>query len=536
MTASGRADHDEAVLREPVLPRAVLGNEDMRWQAVWIVKMGKLAALGAAVGCAQSPERIRAERLPMPPPSLAHRLAPADSRQAPKVSPAGLVQVSATAPSAPSTAGSPQTFTPAGAVRFALENNPGLQAIREQRGFAQGGLVIAKTYPYNPITQFNFFGATGPDVTNSFTQAHKITLDIELRGQRFFRQEAAYAVLTRTEWDIATQELLTAVAANRAFNTVLYRQRKLDVLEDTIKLNEQVVDQVKKLVDLGRLRPADLIVARTELDAAGAQLGQGRTAIAFARADLRRQFGTLDDSFTVKGDLDLPVPTTEFEPLAQAALEKRPDLQSRKLAVAEAQARLKLQIADRYGNPNVGPLYDYNESKVAFYGVQIGGPIPVFNQKRGEILQARATFAQAVAGVRQFEVQSAQDVQAALLRLEQARRWADRYATEVLPNLRKAVGDMNKLLEQNEPGVDVLKVIGVQRNYLTAFSAYLDALYEVSQARADLAAAVGDPALALGLYAPAQPPAPLSAPKPVNPGEVAPPGKFDPPAPAKDKP
>ena len=488
----------------------------------------------ALTGCA-SPDATT--RLPLPNNTALY--APATipaGRVKPYSTGSGIVQASATAaqtplpspsrpgPAMPPAASSgPRTFTPADAVRFALENNPALQAVREQRGFAQGGLVIAKTYPYNPVSQFTFAGVTGDGVTNPVAQAHKITLDVEVRGQRHFRQQAAYAALTRTEWDIATQELLVAVAANRAYNTVLYRQRKLEVLEDTIKLNEQVVEQVKKLADLGRLRPADLIVAQTELDAASAQIGQGRSAIAFARADLRRQFGTLDDSFTVKGELDLPLPTTAFEPLAEAALEKRPDLQSRKLAVAEAQARLNLQVADRYGNPNFGPLFDYNESKNAFYGVQIGGPIPVFNQKRGEILQARATFAQAIASVRQFEVQSAQDVQAALARLAAAQKWADRYSAVVLPNLLRAMKDMNKLLEQNEPGVDVLKVIGVQRNYLTAFSAYLDALFEVSQARADLAAAVGDPALALGLYAPAEPANPLPAPKPI-------------PVPAKDKP
>ncbi len=508
----------------------------MRSGLIRLVGIGGIGLSTVMTGCAHSGDRFQDRRLPLPPPTLAQR-PPLNTRGQPQ-RPEGVVRVSASTPSSPSPAAAsstppgPQTMTPDGAVRFALENNPSLQAIREQRGFAQGGLVIAKTYPYNPITQFNFSGATGPGVTTPLTQAHKVTLDIELFGQRRFRQEAAYATLTRTEWDIATQELLVAVAANRAFNTVLYRQRKLDVLEDTIKLNDKVVEQVKKLVELGRLRPADLIVAQTELDAAGAQLGQGRTAVAFARADLRRQFGTIDDSFRVEGDLDLPVPTTEFEALAAAALEKRPDLQSRKIAVAEAQGRLNLQIADRYGNPNIGPLFDANESGNRFYGIQIGGPIPVFNQKTGEILQARATFAQAVAGVRQFEVQSAQDVQAALARYAESRKWAERYAAEVLPNLRRAVEDMNKLLQQNEPGVDVLKVIGVQRNYLTAFSAYLDALYEVSQARADLAAAVGDPALAVGLYAAApptgsspapKPPAPLPAPAPV-------------PAPAKDKP
>ena len=516
----------------------------MRSSLTAAVGLGALGLSSALTGCA-SPDST--SRLPLPNNTALYAPATVPAgRIKPYSNGAGVVQASATAaqnpppspsgpgPATPPAVGGPRTFAPADAVRFALENNPALQAVREQRGFAQGGLVIAKTYPYNPVSQFTFFAATGDGVTNPISQAHKITLDVEVRGQRNFRQQAAYAALTRTEWDIATQELLVAVAVNRAYNTVLYRQRKLEVLEDTIKLNEQTVEQVKKLADLGRLRPADLIVAQTELDAAGAQLGQGRTAIAFARADLRRQFGTLDDSFTVKGELVLPLPTTAFEPLAEAALEKRPDLQSRKIAVVEAQARLNLQVADRYGNPNVGPAFDYNESKNAFYGFQIGGPIPVFNQKRGEILQARATFAQAIAGVRQFEVQSAQDVQAALARLTAAQKWADRYSAEVLPNLLRAVKDMNKLLEQNEPGVDVLKVIGVQRNYLTAFSAYLDALFEVSQARADLAAAVGDPALALGLYAPAEPANPLPAPKPLDPAPGRPPALL--PAPAKDKP
>src|SRR5262249_27961602 len=156
--------------------------------------------------------------------------------------------------------------------------------------------------------------------------------------------------VTRTEWEIATQEVNTAVAAVRSFNAVVYRRRKLDVLEDTVRYAEDVVGQVKKLVELGRLRPTDLILARTELDAARAQLGQGRTALAVARADLRRQLGTLDDSFEVKGELDLPVPALGIETYTQAAQE-RPDIQARKAAVAEAQARYRLQVADRFGNP-----------------------------------------------------------------------------------------------------------------------------------------------------------------------------------------
>jgi cobalt-zinc-cadmium efflux system outer membrane protein len=398
-------------------------------------------------------------------------------------------------------------FSPEEALRFALQNNPLLQVVRQQRGFAQGTVVIARTYPYNPIGQFQTFGAFGKDVTNNTPQVDKITLDVELCGQRQFRKQAAYAALSRTEWEIAAQEVATSVATIRAFNTVVYRQRKLYVLEDTVKLNEQVVDQVDKLVKLGRMRPADLIVARTELNTARAQMGQGHAALAVARADLRRQLGTVDDSFGVKGELDIPVPTTDTEVLTEAAREKRPDLQARRFAVAETQAQLGLQVANRYGPLNIGPTYELNETKSTFIGMQFGGQIPVFNTRRGEIIQARANYSRAQADARQFEILAAQDVVAALARLSAARTWVDSYTGDVLPNLKKAMTDMNTLLEQNDPGVDVVKIIGVQRNYLRAFDTYLDALMELSQARADLAAAIADPAMAVGLYAPCAKPA-----------------------------
>src|SRR5205823_9269789 len=99
----------------------------------------------------------------------------------------------------------------------------------------------------------------------------------------------------------------------------------------------------------------------------------------------------------------------------------------------------------------------------------------------------------------------AQDVQAALTRFAEASKWAAEYPAEVLPSLRQAQKQMEQLFAQAEQGVDVLKVIGVQQNLLRAADAYLDARFEVSQAAADLAAAVGDPALAIGPCAAASP-------------------------------
>jgi outer membrane protein, heavy metal efflux system len=391
------------------------------------------------------------------------------------------------------------------AVRYALEHNPQLGVARTQRGLAQAGIVLARTYPYNP--QFNsvVLGAIGEDVTNHVFNEHYVTLQLELRGQGRQRRAAACAALTRTEWEIAAQEVATAVAVVRAYDTVLYRRQKLDVLEETIRLNERVVDQGRRLVELGRMKAADLILARAELDAARAQRGQGAAALAVARADLRRQLGTLDDAFAVAGELDARLPAADQDSLTQLALSTRPDVQARAAAVTEAEARLRLQVADRYGNPAVGPRYEYNESRDSFVGVVLTAPIPVLNTRRGEILQRQADVDRARADLRSTEVRASQDVQAALARLAEARKWAAEYPAEVLPNLDKARQDMEQLFAQNEQGVDVLRVIGVQRNLLRATDAYLDARFEVSQANADLAAAVGDPELVVGARPPARP-------------------------------
>jgi cobalt-zinc-cadmium efflux system outer membrane protein len=410
----------------------------------------------------------------------------------------GVAAGAALAAEPPEPAPTPPVMSREAAVRFALANNPQLTVARTQRGLARAGVVLARTYPYNPIYQGVVLGANGEDVTNHVFNEHYFTVQIELRGQWRERRAAACAALTRTEWEIAAQEVATAVGVVRAYDTVLYRQQKLQILEQTIRLNEQVVDQGKRLVDVGRLRPAEVIVARTELDAARAQRGQGRTALAIARAELRRQLGTVDDNFEIAGDLDQPLPAADMDTLIRTATELRPEIHARNAAVAEAEAQLRLQVADRFGNPALGPRYEFNESRDNFVGVVVTAPIPVFNTRRGEILQRQAGVDRARAELQQTEVQITQAVQAAVARLTEARKWADEYPAEVLPNLEKAREDMERLFAQNEQGVDVIRVIGVQRNLLRARDAYLDARWEVSLARADLAGAVGDPAFAIG--------------------------------------
>jgi hypothetical protein len=90
------------------------------------------------------------------------------------------------------------------------------------------------------------------------------------------------------------------------------------------------------------------------------------------------------------------------------------------------------------------------------------------------------------------------DVQAGVTRLQEARTGLELYRTQVLRDAESGVAEIELLYKNGEPGVDLPHVFDFRRKLLKARDGQLDALLEMRQAMADLAAAVGDPALALG--------------------------------------
>jgi cobalt-zinc-cadmium efflux system outer membrane protein len=394
------------------------------------------------------------------------------------------------------------------AVQWALEHNPELAAIRQQHGIAAAGVVIARTYPFNPTWEQRVSAANGPaaaGILNRVPVSSLGTLELEVRGQGRYRRQQAGAALTRTDWEIATQELTLAVRAARAFYTLLYRQEKLRLIQQAITLNEHAAERLELLVGGGgaKFRP-DLIVVRTEIDDARSQVGLGRAAVVTARAELYRALGVVGVCFELDGALEVSPPQPDCDTVIQAALARRPELHSHQAAVAEAEAHLRLEIANRFGNPVVGPAYELNETSVNFIGAQFSVPLPVLNTHRGDIQQREAEVARAALELRQTQIGVQQDVQAALARLDTARRAADVYRNQVLPNVRSGLKDLEDLYGRGDVNVDLLRILDVRRKFIRAQDGYLDALWELTQAWADLAAAAGDP----GLLLPPCPPAP----------------------------
>jgi outer membrane protein TolC len=387
------------------------------------------------------------------------------------------------------------------AVRQALVQNPYLATIRKQSGYAEAALIIARTYPFNPVYTGYVTGTGGPasaDITNRVYLEQYVSLELELRGQGKHRKAAAAATASRIEWEISQQEIAVSIAVIRAYNAVLYRQKKLEFIDAGIKTNELAFEQMRKKADAGAVKATDLMLARIDLDSSRAGRGQARTALTVARSELRRLLGTLDDSFVVVGDLDVPLPSTDQAALTHLALEQRADLQARRSARSEAEAQLRLVVANRYGNISTGPFFEYDPTRTYYIGARLSTPLAIFNTRKGEIHKAETDVAKVCSEVEQLEMQASQEVQAALARWTDAGKWAASYRTDVLPDLTKAKQEIEKQYANNDPNADFARLLTIQRSFIKANENLLDARYEVSQAQADLALSVAEPTLAIG--------------------------------------
>src|SRR5262249_12131295 len=149
----------------------------------------------------------------------------------------------------------------------------------------------------------------------------------------------------------------------------------------------------------------------------------------------------VNEAFELDGTLDVPSSQWDAEVLMQTALERRADLHAREAAVGEAEAHLRLEAANRYGDPNIGPAYEYDPTRINLIGTQITLALPVFNTRRGEILQRQAERARTALELQQAELLVRHDVQAALARLEEARTGLAVYRNEVLRDAESGVAE-----------------------------------------------------------------------------------------------
>lgn len=309
------------------------------------------------------------------------------------------------------------------ALALAFERSPLIQESAARVALAEGVLVGARTYPFNPVLEAE---RASRDDGHERTSDREIALsqEIEIAGQRGKRVASASAAAeaARAAFDRSRQELASRVAS--AFATVL-RARELatlaaferEVAAELAAFEQRRLDAgAGTLIDLNVTRAAEgraerrVALARADEAAARATLAE---VVALAVTELPVVAGALPDAW--------PAPPALAE-LERLALDRRSDLLALRSEVEAATARIRLERSLATPNLVIGVAKGREADREDLDTLRAGFTIPLFQRNQGGIATARADEGVLSAQLASAELAVRREVAAAWSRAEATSR------------------------------------------------------------------------------------------------------------------
>lgn len=380
------------------------------------------------------------------------------------------------------------------AQRLALERNPAFLADRQEAEIARGELLEARVYNYNPEAEFDAPGAGGVGFGE---YEGRLTQEIEIGGQRGLRIRAARRGLARADFGVRDAARSTLAEASTAFFGTLAANRRLELAEDVLSLNQRLLTATRAQLRAGDISALDANLVEIETGRARARVLAERREAIRAMLELKRLAALPPDQPLLLLDAALEAPPQallNLDSLVALALDRRPDLAAGTAAVEEQQMRIRLARRAAIPNLSVGVIAMRDRSGDASrIGVGVAIPLPVWDRNQGIIAQRHATAEQARWQVRATELQIRTQVTGAYRAYLAATEEVRIYEEEVLRPARENQRLLDTAYRAGKIGLPELlllrnQLLDAELGYWDAWLAQWDALIDLQAATATLSA------------------------------------------------
>lgn len=298
------------------------------------------------------------------------------------------------------------------AQRLALSRSPTFLADRQEYDIARGQLTQARVYNLNPELEFEAPGAGTAGGLGEYEV--RLSQEVEWAGQRGLRIRAASHGVSRAESAVRDAARRTLADASTAFYAALSAQRRLEVVRELSRLNDQLLGATRIQAREGEISAMEANLAEIEAGRARAQVLAARREATSAILELQRLTGLPPDQMLHLQDSVPPAPDAaalDPDSLIALALARRPDYAAAtrgvdqletltRLARREAIPDLRLGIiAERTERPPVAggtgaPAVGSGHESPRI-GLAVSVPVPLFDRNQGLIAQRAAQTDQA---------------------------------------------------------------------------------------------------------------------------------------------
>jgi cobalt-zinc-cadmium efflux system outer membrane protein len=366
------------------------------------------------------------------------------------------------------------------ALALAAEFNPGVAANLSREEAARAGVVTARQFP-NPSVDANAGPQrprNGAGTLSGTAWGVGIAQPIEYPSVRDSRRRTAEANVGSVEaGSIAFRaELFAQVRSN--FYEVLQRQEQLGIAEEDLKLLGEIRDRVGLRAKLGESPRLDLV--RTETEELNAQRARDSAAVRVTQAKLAlaNLIGIPpDETYSVHGSLDAGPSLPTLERLRERVRRDNPQIQQALAEQERARSRLQLERDLRLPAPTLQAGYLQEPDKeVTRFGLAL--PLPLFNQRQGQIAEALAEAKVADAQLQARELALTRELNAAYGRFLVARQQVETFEGGLLERAQRTLEAAEAAYRFGERGI--IEYLDAQRVFRAVRQDYLNARYELA--------------------------------------------------------
>lgn len=379
------------------------------------------------------------------------------------------------------------------AVAEAQSNNPELRVLQAGVAASKGAVTTARTFA-NP--EANIAPGVKRTVDNSVSNREfhgnlEVSQTLKFPGKRALEIAIAQQNVEVSLLALEAFRFQIAAKVRRAFYELLAAQQVVGLRKEQVHSASVFVESARKRAESGYASDFETLKSQADWIAASKALLQAEGKITAARITLNTLLGrNPSGGLEITGTLDGLAPRGSFRDFVALAVARNPSLVTQ-MRQAEI-AGLNLRSARLSRNPDftLAPSLEYTENEQIF-GVGISLPLPLWDQKKGEIQTATAEQKKTLAEIEKSRAEIAGEVTKAAANLQIAKDSAALYTPEFLDKMKALVAQAEQGYAQN--ATTLIIYLDAKRTYFDSLSDYYESLSAIADSRADLESAVGVP-------------------------------------------
>lgn len=358
-------------------------------------------------------------------------------------------------------------LTLAETLRLGLTGNSRLQAEFLSIGVARSELVQSGLWSNPSLDLLVAFpgGGESSKVEAALTQN---ILDI---WRIPVRKEIARHRLDETVYRIAQLAAQQAASLKHAYFEVIAAGQMLDQVLQNRTILERTHGAIATREDLGAADALDVSLAHSHQLRAELEVRTARFALDAARRKLARLLSLpLDlNDFTLSETLEDSIPTRLFavDGLVVLALESRPDLKARTVAVDAAQQILARERGEKIEDASLGIHVERPEAGSDIES--LAGPgltltLPIFDQNQAQVARAHYLYLQQLRLLQDLEIRIGHDIALAVDRVNGSIEELQFYREQLLPQAQRRIDLANQSFSEGQ--TDILSLLKAQERLL----------------------------------------------------------------------